>query len=123
MGPRLQNERELKRERRKQSNRESARRSRLRKQAETEELGRKVEALTAENMVLRSELNQRNEKSDKLRGANATLLNKLKSSEPEKSVSGNKNSGTGDNESNSTSKLHQLLDTKPRADAVAVAAG
>ncbi|KAG2295886.1 hypothetical protein Bca52824_042555 [Brassica carinata] len=112
-------ERELKRERRKQSNRESARRSRLRKQAETEELARKVEALTAENMALRSELNQLNEKSDKLRGANATLLDKLKSSEPEKIVSIVKNSGTGDNESNSTSKLHQLLDTKPRADAVA----
>ncbi|KAG2332052.1 hypothetical protein Bca52824_003232 [Brassica carinata] len=115
----LQDERELKRERRKQSNRESARRSRLRKQAETEELARKVEALTAENMALRSELNQLNEKSDKLRGANATLLDKLKSSEPEKIVSIVKNSGTGDNESNSTSKLHQLLDTKPRADAVA----
>ncbi|KAF8113788.1 hypothetical protein N665_0045s0032 [Sinapis alba] len=115
----LQNERELKRERRKQSNRESARRSRLRKQAETEELARKVEALTAENMALRSELNQLNEKSDKLRGANATLLDKLKSSEPEKSVSRNKNPGTGENESNSTSKLHQLLDTKPRANAVA----
>ncbi|KAF2580517.1 hypothetical protein F2Q68_00001928 [Brassica cretica] len=115
----LQNERELKRERRKQSNRESAKRSRLRKQAETEELARKVEALTAENMALRSELNQLNEKSDKLRGANAALLNNLKSSEPEKSVSGNKNSGSGCNESNSSSKLHQLLDTKPRADAVA----
>lgn len=48
----LQNERELKRERRKQSNRESARRSRLRKQAETEELARKVECLTAENVGL-----------------------------------------------------------------------
>ncbi|XP_010518298.1 PREDICTED: G-box-binding factor 3 isoform X2 [Camelina sativa] len=125
------NERELKRERRKQSNRESARRSRLRKQAETEELAKKVEALTAENMALRSELNQLNEKSDKLRGANATLLDKLKCSEPEKRVSGNmlsriKNSGAGDknknqgdNDSNSTSKLHQLLDTKPRANAVA----
>ncbi|XP_018434063.1 G-box-binding factor 3 isoform X2 [Raphanus sativus] len=118
------NERELKRERRKQSNRESARRSRLRKQAETEELARKVEALTAENMALRSELNQLSEKSDKLRGANATLLDKLKSAEPEKRV---KNSGNGDNknknqgesESNSTGKLHQLLDTKPRADGVA----
>ncbi|KAL0674701.1 hypothetical protein Bca4012_002682 [Brassica carinata] len=110
----LQNERELKRERRKQSNRESAKRSRLRKQAETEELARKVEALTAENMALRSELNQLNEKSDKLRGANAALL-----VEPEKSVFGNKNSGSGCNESNSSSKLHQLLDTKPRADAVA----
>uniref|UniRef100_A0A0D2ZTN3 Uncharacterized protein n=1 Tax=Brassica oleracea var. oleracea TaxID=109376 RepID=A0A0D2ZTN3_BRAOL len=92
--------------------------------AETEELARKVEALTAENMALRSELNQLNEKSDKLRGANATLLDKLKSSEPEKRV---KNSGTGDiknknqgeSESNSSSKLHQLLDTKPRADGVA----
>ncbi|CAH2057747.1 unnamed protein product [Thlaspi arvense] len=128
----LQNERELKRERRKQSNRESARRSRLRKQAETEELARKVEALTAENMALRSELNQLNEKSDKLRGANATLLDKLKSSEPEKRVSEDllsrvKNSGTGDknknqgdsDSNNSTSRLHQLLDTKPRADAVA----
>ncbi|KAL1192170.1 G-box-binding factor 3 [Cardamine amara subsp. amara] len=126
------NERELKRERRKQSNRESARRSRLRKQAETEELARKVEALTAENMALRSELNQLNEKSDKLRGANTTMLEKLKSSEPEKKVSGNmmsrlkKNSGSGDknknqgdNDTNSASKLHQLLDTKPRADAVA----
>ncbi|KAL0665730.1 hypothetical protein Bca4012_028434 [Brassica carinata] len=120
----LQNERELKRERRKQSNRESARRSRLRKQAETEELARKVEALTAENMALRSELNQLNEKSNNLRGANATLLDKLKSSEPEKRVksSGNgddKNKKQGDNETNSTSKLHQLLDTKPRADGVA----
>ncbi|VVB13868.1 unnamed protein product [Arabis nemorensis] len=125
------NEKELKRERRKQSNRESARRSRLRKQAETEELARKVEALTAENMALRSELNQLNEKSDKLRGVNATLQDKLKSSEPEKRVSGNmlsrvNNSGTGDknknqgdNDSNSTNKLHQLLDTKPRAGAVA----
>ncbi|CAN6822860.1 unnamed protein product [Brassica oleracea] len=120
----LQNERELKRERRKQSNRESARRSRLRKQAETEELARKVEALTAENMALRSELNQLSEKSNNLRGANATLLDKLKSSEPEKRVksSGNgddKNKKQGDNETNSTSKLHQLLDTKPRADGVA----
>ncbi|XP_006397814.2 G-box-binding factor 3 isoform X2 [Eutrema salsugineum] len=128
------NERELKRERRKQSNRESARRSRLRKQAETEELARKVEALTAENMALRSELNQLNEKSDKLRGANATLLDKLKSSEPENRVTENmlsrvKNSGTGDknknqgdNDSNSNNKLHQLLDTKPRRGG-AVAAG
>ncbi|CAN8286129.1 unnamed protein product [Cochlearia groenlandica] len=128
----LQNERELKRERRKQSNRESARRSRLRKQAETEELARKVEALTAENLALRSELNQLNVKSDKLRGTNATLLDKLNSSEPDKRVPGNmmsrgknsvttkdKNKNQGDNETNSTSKLHQLLDTKPRADAVA----
>ncbi|KAH1107004.1 hypothetical protein J1N35_010772 [Gossypium stocksii] len=70
----MQNERELKRERRKQSNRESARRSRLRKQAETEELARKVESLTAENATLRSEINQLTEKSEKLRLENATLV-------------------------------------------------
>ncbi|TVU35704.1 hypothetical protein EJB05_17605 [Eragrostis curvula] len=49
-------DKESKRERRKQSNRESARRSRLRKQAETEELARKVELLTAENASLRTRL-------------------------------------------------------------------
>lgn len=119
--------------------------------AETEELARKVEALTAENMALRSELNQLNEKSDKLRGANATLLvsiskhqttlsvmrimfnlfvlqDKLNSSELEKRESGDvlprvknsdKNKNQGENDSNSASKLHQLLDTKPRAGAVA----
>ncbi|XWS35858.1 hypothetical protein CRYUN_Cryun20dG0032800 [Craigia yunnanensis] len=70
----LQNDRELKRERRKQSNRESARRSRLRKQAETEELAHKVESLTAENTTLRSEINQLTEKSEKLRLENATLV-------------------------------------------------
>ncbi|XBI11612.1 hypothetical protein VPH35_138627 [Triticum aestivum] len=51
-------ERELKRERRKQSNRESARRSRLRKQQECEELAQKVSELTAANGTLRSELDQ-----------------------------------------------------------------
>ena len=49
-------ERELKRQRRKQSNRESARRSRLRKQAECEELGGRVDALSTENVTLRAEL-------------------------------------------------------------------
>ncbi|XP_057979027.1 common plant regulatory factor 1 isoform X2 [Malania oleifera] len=70
----LQNERELKRERRKQSNRESARRSRLRKQAETEELAMKVEALGAENVVLKSEINRLTQSSEKLRLENATLM-------------------------------------------------
>ncbi|XP_057979045.1 common plant regulatory factor 1 isoform X8 [Malania oleifera] len=72
------NERELKRERRKQSNRESARRSRLRKQAETEELAMKVEALGAENVVLKSEINRLTQSSEKLRLENATLMEKLK---------------------------------------------
>ncbi|KAG8653480.1 common plant regulatory factor 1 isoform X2 [Manihot esculenta] len=76
----FQNERQLKRERRKQSNRESARRSRLRKQAETEELAHKVESLTSENMALKSEINQLTEKSEKLRLENAALLEKLKNS-------------------------------------------
>lgn len=74
----VQNERELKRERRKQSNRESARRSRLRKQAETEELARKVESLSNENVALKSEINQLVENSQKLRLENAALTGKLK---------------------------------------------
>ena len=49
-------ERELKRQRRKQSNRESARRSRLRKQAECEELGSRVGSLTEENEKLKTEV-------------------------------------------------------------------
>lgn len=51
-----QDEREVKRQRRKQSNRESARRSRLRKQGEVEELANRVDTLTSENMSLRNEL-------------------------------------------------------------------
>jgi len=47
-------DRELTRQRRKQSNRESARHSRLRKQAETEELGNILERYATENMKLRS---------------------------------------------------------------------
>ncbi|XP_078431648.1 G-box-binding factor 3-like [Wolffia australiana] len=73
----VQDERELKRERRKQSNRESARRSRLRKQAETEELAEKVEALKAENLALRTEISRLSENSAKLRQENAVLLDKL----------------------------------------------
>ncbi|XP_073260738.1 transcriptional activator TAF-1 isoform X6 [Populus alba] len=69
------NDRELKRERRKQSNRESARRSRLRKQAEAEELAHKVETLTTVNVALKSEIDQFTEKSQKLRLENAALTN------------------------------------------------
>ncbi|WOL14690.1 G-box-binding factor 3-like isoform X3 [Canna indica] len=70
----MQDERELKRERRKQSNRESARRSRLRKQAETEELALKVETLSAENSNLKSEIDRLTENSDKLRLENSALM-------------------------------------------------
>ncbi|GJS59086.1 G-box-binding factor 1-like protein isoform X2 [Tanacetum coccineum] len=52
----VQDERELKRQKRKQSNRESATRSRLRKQADCEELQARVEALNSENHSLRDEL-------------------------------------------------------------------
>ncbi|GAB4826291.1 hypothetical protein Ancab_009156 [Ancistrocladus abbreviatus] len=73
-----QDERELKREKRKQSNRESARRSRLRKQAEMEELAKKVESLTVENMALRSEIKKLTEEMEKLKSDNAALMEKLK---------------------------------------------
>ncbi|XP_021726799.1 G-box-binding factor 3-like isoform X4 [Chenopodium quinoa] len=74
----LLDERELKREKRKQSNRESARRSRLRKQAEMEELGKKVDNLNVENLALRSEINKLVEDSEKLRSENSSLMDKLK---------------------------------------------
>mmetsp|Transcript_36772 Transcript_36772/g.80108 ORF Transcript_36772/g.80108 Transcript_36772/m.80108 type:complete len:276 (-) Transcript_36772:443-1270(-) len=61
-------ERELKRQRRKQSNRESARRSRLRKQAECEDLSARVEKLNEENSSLREEL-------QRLKDACTTLTN------------------------------------------------
>uniref|UniRef100_A0A2P2M2Y2 Uncharacterized protein MANES_05G026700 n=2 Tax=Rhizophora mucronata TaxID=61149 RepID=A0A2P2M2Y2_RHIMU len=146
----LQNERELKRERRKQSNRESARRSRLRKQAETEDLARKVESLTAENVTLKSEINQLTERSEKLRLENAVLAEKLKNTQlghtkgillkdhdeqrapadsTENLLARVNNSASADRKgreddelyernSKSGAKLHQLLDTSPRTDAV-----
>ncbi|XP_059651298.1 common plant regulatory factor 1-like [Cornus florida] len=144
----LPDERELKREKRKQSNRESARRSRLRKQAETEELAVRVESLTAENITLKSEVNRLTENSGKLKLENAKLLEKLKiarlgqteevilnkvndkSDTPVKTenlLSRVNNSGstnrTGEGseikEKNSGLKLHQLLEKSARADAVA----
>ncbi|XP_058225704.1 common plant regulatory factor 1 isoform X1 [Rhododendron vialii] len=145
----LQNERELKRERRKQSNRESARRSRLRRQAEAEELSVKVESLNADNMTLKSEISRLTEISEKLKLENASLMDKMKNAKggrtdavistkvSEKRVPGGtenllsrvNNSGSvdGSDEGNemyeksskSGTKLHQLLDASPRADAVA----
>jgi len=71
-------ERELKRQRRKQSNRESARRSRLRKQAECEELGGRVDALSTENVTLRAELERLKETCGALETDNTVLTDKLK---------------------------------------------
>ncbi|KAF4377780.1 hypothetical protein G4B88_031446 [Cannabis sativa] len=143
------NDRELKRERRKQSNRESARRSRLRKQAEAEDLARQVESLTSENLALKVELNRVTENSEKLRLENTKLVGKLeeaklgrteeivmnkvdKRTQPistENLLSRVNNSGSIDRtaeedngmyekNSNPGTKLHQLLDANPRADAV-----
>ncbi|OIT00041.1 PREDICTED: transcriptional activator TAF-1-like isoform X2 [Nicotiana attenuata] len=145
----LQNEREIKREKRKQSNRESARRSRLRKQAEAEELAIRVQSLTSENLGLKSEINKFTENSEKLKLENAALMERLKNKrrgQAEEVTLGKiddkrlqpvstadllarvNNSGpldrTNDDSEireNNTSgaKLHQLLDASRRTDAVA----
>ncbi|XP_016485271.1 bZIP transcription factor 16 isoform X1 [Nicotiana tabacum] len=73
----IQDERELKRQRRKQSNRESARRSRLRKQAECDELAQRAEALKEENASLRAELNRLRSEHDQLAAQNASLKERL----------------------------------------------
>ncbi|XP_072951509.1 G-box-binding factor 3-like isoform X1 [Typha angustifolia] len=143
-----QDERELKRERRKQSNRESARRSRLRKQAETEELAVKVQSLNAENSTLRSEISQLSENSEKLRLENCALLERLKNAMADKTKETCAESLETDGASSSvvvvnflsmidnpnttrrngpqvsrdpdssTEKLQQLLDSNPGTDAV-----
>ncbi|EHA8592143.1 hypothetical protein COCNU_contig69310009G000010 [Cocos nucifera] len=71
--PSIQDERELKRQKRKQSNRESARRSRLRKQVECEELASRVVTLKEENNSLKEELKRMRGECDKLTSENATL--------------------------------------------------
>ncbi|KAL2348895.1 hypothetical protein Fmac_002895 [Flemingia macrophylla] len=73
----LQDERELKRQRRKQSNRESARRSRLRKQAECDELAQRAEALKEENASLRSEVSRIRSQYEQLLSENAALKERL----------------------------------------------
>lgn len=74
----VQNEKQLIRERRKQANRESAMKSRLKKQAEVEELKRKYGSLDVENKALKTELVNLKAYSDKLRLENAALMDKLK---------------------------------------------
>uniref|UniRef100_A0ACD5TC43 Uncharacterized protein n=1 Tax=Avena sativa TaxID=4498 RepID=A0ACD5TC43_AVESA len=70
-------ERELKKQKRKLSNRESARRSRLRKQAECEELGQRAEALKSENSSLRIELERIKKEYEELLLKNTSLKEKL----------------------------------------------
>ncbi|XWS38802.1 hypothetical protein CRYUN_Cryun19dG0161600 [Craigia yunnanensis] len=73
----LQDERELKRQRRKQSNRESARRSRLRKQAECDELAQRADALKEENANLRSEVSRIKSEYEQLHAENTSLKERL----------------------------------------------
>ncbi|XP_012574643.1 bZIP transcription factor 16 isoform X2 [Cicer arietinum] len=73
----LQDERELKRQRRKQSNRESARRSRLRKQAECDELAQRAEVLKEENASLRLEVSRIRSEYEQLLSENTALKEKL----------------------------------------------
>ncbi|KAL8112735.1 hypothetical protein AgCh_020151 [Apium graveolens] len=73
----LQDERELKRQRRKQSNRESARRSRLRKQAECDELAQRAEILKEENASLRAELSRARSDYEQALAQNAVLKEKV----------------------------------------------
>ncbi|KAK9076033.1 hypothetical protein SSX86_004364 [Deinandra increscens subsp. villosa] len=73
----VQDERELKRQKRKQSNRESARRSRLRKQAECDELAQRAEALNEENASLRAEVSRIRSNYEQLLAENAALKERL----------------------------------------------
>ncbi|KAL5551913.1 hypothetical protein UlMin_002089 [Ulmus minor] len=125
--------RQLKRERRKQANRESARRSRLKKQAEYEEFVKTCESLTKVNMTLRSELEELKEKSAKLRLENAALMERVEFA-PASQQGGMGSTKVGasvprvenvrrdrNNHEKSTpeSKLHQLIESNSRTDSVA----
>ncbi|KAB2632868.1 common plant regulatory factor 1-like [Pyrus ussuriensis x Pyrus communis] len=140
-------ERQMKREKRKQANRESARRSRLRKQAEYEELVKTCESLNAEKMALQSKIENLKGDSETLRLENATLREKLKNAQAvtqggiasvkievdlelpndAKNIISNLGSvsrnGELDREKHESSmaeaKFHQLLESNSRTDAVA----
>ncbi|KAJ0239992.1 bZIP transcription factor 16 [Hirschfeldia incana] len=75
--PWLQDDREIKRQKRKQSNRESARRSRLRKQAECDELAQRAELLNEENANLRAEINRLKSQCEELSSENTSLKDQL----------------------------------------------
>ncbi|XP_042017811.1 G-box-binding factor 1-like isoform X7 [Salvia splendens] len=73
----IQDEREIKKQKRKQSNRESARRSRLRKQAECEDLQHRVDLLNGENRGLTDELQRLSEECGKLISENNSIKDEL----------------------------------------------
>ncbi|KAK9165590.1 hypothetical protein Scep_000781 [Stephania cephalantha] len=75
-----EDERELKKLKRKQSNRESARRSRLRKQEECEQLQTSVERLNNENETLKKNIKELSEKCEALSNENAAIRAELERS-------------------------------------------
>ncbi|KAB1669234.1 hypothetical protein ES319_1Z063000v1 [Gossypium barbadense] len=96
-------ERELKRQRRKQSNRESARRSRLRKQAECDELAQRAEVLKEENASLRSEANRIKSEYEQLLAEN-TSLKRLKEIPGHEDL----NSSRNDQHTNNDKQIEQV---------------
>ncbi|XP_008645201.1 transcription factor HBP-1a isoform X2 [Zea mays] len=96
-------ERELKKQKRKQSNRESARRSRLRKQAECEELGQRAETLRSENSSLRAELERIRKEYEQLLSQNASLKEKLGGSSDPIPDMNEQNDGNGSDKKQSDS--------------------
>ncbi|ESW28281.1 hypothetical protein PHAVU_003G273900 [Phaseolus vulgaris] len=105
----LQDERELKRQRRKQSNRESARRSRLRKQAECDELAQRADVLKEENATLRAEVSRIRSEFEQLRSENASLKERL-GEIPGVATPGNEDVRSGQNDqhvSNDTQQSRQ----------------
>ncbi|PPD67686.1 hypothetical protein GOBAR_DD35433 [Gossypium barbadense] len=100
----LQDERELKRQRRKQSNRESARRSRLRKQAECDELAQRAEVLKEENASLRSEANRIKSEYEQLLAENTSLKERLKEIPGHEDL----NSSRNDQHTNNDKQIEQV---------------
>uniref|UniRef100_A0A251VI29 Putative basic-leucine zipper domain-containing protein n=1 Tax=Helianthus annuus TaxID=4232 RepID=A0A251VI29_HELAN len=117
-------------------------------QAEAEELAIKVEALTSENLNLKSEINRLTDTSERLKLQNAKLMEQLKTTQQEQDTedprsdpkglslstanllsrvnngSSSPSGGEGEvyesnNNQKSGAKLRQLLDASPRTDAVA----
>ncbi|BAT75252.1 bZIP transcription factor [Vigna angularis] len=102
----LQDERELKRQRRKQSNRESARRSRLRKQAECDELAQRADVLKEENATLQAEVSRIRSEYEQLLSENASLKERL-GEIPGVATPGNEDVRSGQNDQHVTNDTQQ----------------
>ncbi|XP_052728005.1 bZIP transcription factor 16 isoform X3 [Vigna angularis] len=99
-------ERELKRQRRKQSNRESARRSRLRKQAECDELAQRADVLKEENATLQAEVSRIRSEYEQLLSENASLKERL-GEIPGVATPGNEDVRSGQNDQHVTNDTQQ----------------